>query len=107
MSFEWGKCYAYCSDGGICMAGGDHEIHDTGVHQFSEEEAVRFEPSACVKGVQCFCGDNATALPIEPLEAHGSNCLVWDWVAANGRISRLMLNVADDLTVKLKESGRK
>ena len=39
-------------------------------------------------GIQiCFCAGNGNALPVFPLEAHDSFCLVWDWAAANGKIT--------------------
>ena len=39
-------------------------------------------------GIQiCFCGTDNKSLPIEPLDAHWSGCLLWDWAAANGRIT--------------------
>ncbi len=40
------------------------------------------------QGIQmCFCGPDCTALPVEPLAAHQSICLIWDWAAAHGRIT--------------------
>jgi hypothetical protein len=39
-------------------------------------------------GIQiCFCAGGGNALPVFPLEAHDSLCLVWDWAAANGKIT--------------------
>ena len=39
-------------------------------------------------GIQiCFCAGNGKSLPSFPLEAHESFCLVWDWTAANGKIT--------------------
>ena len=39
-------------------------------------------------GIQiCFCAGNSQALPVEPLDAHDSFCLVWDWAMARGMIT--------------------
>jgi hypothetical protein len=35
----------------------------------------------------CFCGDKATPLALEPLNAHNPGCLVWDWALANRKHS--------------------
>ena len=35
----------------------------------------------------CFCAENSEALPVEPLAAHESFCLVWDWAMAHEKIT--------------------
>jgi hypothetical protein len=40
------------------------------------------------KGIQlCFCGTDATSRLAEPLEAHSSGCLIWDWAMAERKIT--------------------
>jgi hypothetical protein len=51
----------------------------------SEEEKIAFPTG---HGIQiCFCAGDGKALPVFPLEAHDPICLVWDWAAANGKIT--------------------
>jgi hypothetical protein len=35
----------------------------------------------------CFCGENSTALPAEPLDPHNLGCLIWDWALATRKIT--------------------
>jgi hypothetical protein len=90
MSFGWGGCKEHCEHHGICMVHGAHDIHDTGVHKFVEEETrLHLNPRHLTEhGIQlCFCGPGSTALPVEPLGQHKDICLIWDWAAASGKIS--------------------
>jgi hypothetical protein len=52
----------------------------------NQEIRMNFTPNYKMMRV-CFCGPDCHPLPNEPLTAHHTDCLVWDWALSQGMIS--------------------